>query len=240
MSRLLLDEKPLMVLPRLATAIGLNEAIVLQQVHYWLVGYREAEEGLPKKEQRHFRQGRWWVYNSLSDWRTNFPFWSKRTIHRAINALKCAGEASMKGADAKVQRDPLLIVLNFNTKTFDRTLWYTINYDGLSDFEAALGGACPTDPNAPEWRLPKKQIEFQTLCAVGKRHMVYNSKEEFDRMQEIIARLESGELPQEFWDNRLYCAPVHHWSLTELLNWTLGPDNLERWRERQRQGESTK
>ena len=34
--RLLIDEPPLMVLPSLAAVIGLNEAIMLQQIHYWL------------------------------------------------------------------------------------------------------------------------------------------------------------------------------------------------------------
>ena len=36
MSNLLINESPLQVLPTLATYIGLNEAIFLQQVHYWL------------------------------------------------------------------------------------------------------------------------------------------------------------------------------------------------------------
>lgn len=36
LNNLLLDEHPLLVMPMLATLIGLNEAIVLQQVHYWL------------------------------------------------------------------------------------------------------------------------------------------------------------------------------------------------------------
>lgn len=38
MSRLLINEPPLIVLPNLAILIGLNEAIVLQQVHYWATG----------------------------------------------------------------------------------------------------------------------------------------------------------------------------------------------------------
>lgn len=38
MSKLLVkDEKPIMVMPKLAMKIGLYEAMILQQVHYWLV-----------------------------------------------------------------------------------------------------------------------------------------------------------------------------------------------------------
>jgi len=36
MSKLLIDEYPLQVLPSLAVIYGLNEAIILQQVHYWI------------------------------------------------------------------------------------------------------------------------------------------------------------------------------------------------------------
>ena len=36
MSNLLIHEEPLLVLPGLASRIGLNEAIFLQQIHYWL------------------------------------------------------------------------------------------------------------------------------------------------------------------------------------------------------------
>ncbi len=36
MAKLLLNEQPLVVLPELACKIGLNEAIILQQLNYWL------------------------------------------------------------------------------------------------------------------------------------------------------------------------------------------------------------
>ncbi|SDN86290.1 hypothetical protein SAMN05443253_12225 [Bacillus sp. OK048] len=36
MSRLLINEGPVKIIPSLATKIGLNEAVVLQQIHYWL------------------------------------------------------------------------------------------------------------------------------------------------------------------------------------------------------------
>ena len=35
MSKLLLNEQPLLIMPTLASKIGLNESIVLQQIHYW-------------------------------------------------------------------------------------------------------------------------------------------------------------------------------------------------------------
>ena len=49
---LLLNENPLIIMPTLAVHIGLNEAIVLQQVHYWLLKSDKLEDG------------RKWTYNS--------------------------------------------------------------------------------------------------------------------------------------------------------------------------------
>ena len=42
MSKILFDEQPIVVSRELAKLIGLNEAIVLQQVHYWLEINRKA------------------------------------------------------------------------------------------------------------------------------------------------------------------------------------------------------
>lgn len=106
MSRLLIDEPPLQVLPSLAAAIGLNEAIFLQQLHYWLL------------LTRHEYDGRVWVYNTYDGWREQFPFWSTPTIRRVI--------ANLRDANLIITTDA------YNRKSFDNTLWYTIEYDALS------------------------------------------------------------------------------------------------------------
>lgn len=46
MSKLLISESPLLVLPSLAETIGLNEAIVLQQIHFWT------------SKEKHYKNGR--------------------------------------------------------------------------------------------------------------------------------------------------------------------------------------
>lgn len=62
MSNLLIDDYPILVLPSLATEIGLNEAIVLRQMHYWL------------KKSNHNYDGRRRIYNSFPEWQKHFPF----------------------------------------------------------------------------------------------------------------------------------------------------------------------
>lgn len=101
-SRLLIDEKPLQILPQLAVAIGLNEAIIVQQLHYWL------------RTNPHYHDGRRWIYNTYPQWKKNFPFWSVDTIKRTI--LRLEKEGIIETTD------------RYNTNSSDRTKWYTINY----------------------------------------------------------------------------------------------------------------
>lgn len=111
MSQLLIDEYPLMVLPKLAVSIGLNEAIILQQIHYWIEKYRR------DKDAAHFQDGRWWVYNTIEGWAENFPFWSASTIRRALQSLRDKG---------------LVRVGSYNRAAYDKTLWYAIDYEAIS------------------------------------------------------------------------------------------------------------
>ena len=105
----LLNSHPLVLDKRLAVEIGLNEALVLQQVHYWLE--------INKKNNRNYHEGRFWTYNTINEWQEEFPFWSNSTIKRIFKNLR----------DMK-----LIIVDNFNVYQMDRTLWYTINYEELA------------------------------------------------------------------------------------------------------------
>jgi predicted SnoaL-like aldol condensation-catalyzing enzyme len=100
----LLDEYPLLVLPTLAKKFGLNEAIVLQQIHYWL------------QRSSHVRDGKKWIYNSYPEWQKQFPFWTKRTLIRIIKSLEEKG---------------LITIGHFNKYKADKTNWYTINYEKL-------------------------------------------------------------------------------------------------------------
>lgn len=102
---MLIDEYPILVYPSLAVAVGLNEAIVLQQVHYWL----EAN----KKSHRNYRDGYYWVYNTYAEWRKQFPFWSDKTLRRTFTSLEKTG---------------YLISANFNRTKMDQTKWYRIDY----------------------------------------------------------------------------------------------------------------
>lgn len=108
MSKLLMEDPPLMVQPSLACAIGLNEALVLQQVHYWL-----------QRSTTEIGDHRW-VYNTVDEWREQFPFWSMDTVRRTIANLKEKG---------------LLISARLSANKFDRTAYYRIDREILAAIE---------------------------------------------------------------------------------------------------------
>lgn len=119
MSNLLLDERPLIVLPSLAAGLqSLDEAVILQQIHYWI------------EKKQNYRDGRYWVYNSMGKWMQQFPWIKSRTT-----LTRCFNNLEKKG---------LLITGNYNKAGFDKTKWYTIDYSALSNFEQRLYRTCTT------------------------------------------------------------------------------------------------
>ncbi|WP_051273724.1 hypothetical protein [Desulfotruncus alcoholivorax] len=111
MAKILFDEQPIVVDKVLAVKIGLNKAIVIQQVHYWIE--------INKKKKKHYINGRYWTYNTLQEWHeNNFEFWSLDTVKRTFTELENKG---------------ILLVGNFNQDRRDRTKWYTIDYNKLEE-----------------------------------------------------------------------------------------------------------
>lgn len=105
----LFNDPPVVFDPKLAIEIGLNEAIVLQQIHYWLVSN--------ERSGNNYYNGRYWTFNSIKKWRDDFfPWWSEPTVKRTFKSLEDKG---------------ILISGNFNKKGYDKTKWYTIDYQAL-------------------------------------------------------------------------------------------------------------
>jgi hypothetical protein len=109
-SRLIINEPPLQVLPTLAVAIGLNEAIFVQQLHYWLANPRIGVTDEADNTR--------WVRNTYTQWqRDNFPFWSVGTVRRIVDKLEENGIVLSRS--------------DINKESRDRTKWYSIDYLAL-------------------------------------------------------------------------------------------------------------
>ncbi|NHC84648.1 DnaD domain protein, partial [Staphylococcus aureus] len=75
-----------------------------QQIHYWL------------NNSKHKYDGKTWIFNSYPEWQKQFPFWSLITIKRTIYSL---------------EKQNLLLIGNYNKAKFDKTKWYSINYQTI-------------------------------------------------------------------------------------------------------------
>ena len=72
----LFNTHPLVVDKEIATILGLNEALVLQQLNYWIEKNRE--------NNRNFHEGRYWTYNTINEWQEEFPSWSTSAVKRVF------------------------------------------------------------------------------------------------------------------------------------------------------------
>lgn len=94
--------------------IGLDESLLFWRVHYWL------QTGKMKKNQKEYHDGKYWFYNSYSQWIQQFPFWCEDIIKRIFQNL---------------EDQELLIGRNFHKDLEKTSKWYTINYDAWKALE---------------------------------------------------------------------------------------------------------
>lgn len=223
MSRLLINEPPLQVLPSLAKEIGLNEAIMLQQMHYWLL--KSANEFTGVK----------WFYKTLEEWQTEFPFWSAMTIRRTLGSL---------------EKQKIIKIGNFNKKKFDKTKWYTIDYqrvnrrcvqneqtmcsdctDGCVQFEQTYTRdyqeSTTENNNVPEekplkvvWTEETRHIIDYLNKRAGKKYSVKTKK----TAQLIHKLLDNGFTVEDF--ERVIDIKCKQWLNNEKMNQYLRPRTL--------------
>lgn len=104
----LYSKHPIIVDTDVAIAIGLKEAVVAQQLNYWL--HSKAAKTV---------NGRRWVYNTYENWqKDSFPFFTVATIRRLFEKLEKMG---------------VVITGNYNKAGFDKTKWYSIDEKRLND-----------------------------------------------------------------------------------------------------------
>lgn len=91
-----------------AEKFGTDCATFISHMQYWIAKNAANE--------RHFYEGRYWTYNSLSALERLFPFWTRRQIERIIRDLKKAG---------------VLLTGHYSKNSYDRTTFYSIDESRL-------------------------------------------------------------------------------------------------------------
>lgn len=89
--------------PQIAAEVGLNAAVIYQNIVFWI----EKNEA----NDRHFKDGRTWTYNSITAFAKLFPYFTEKQIRTAIDKLLDAG---------------LILKGNYSDNTYDRTNWYAL------------------------------------------------------------------------------------------------------------------
>ncbi|MCB0292101.1 MAG: hypothetical protein KDH97_17735, partial [Calditrichaeota bacterium] len=152
MSKLLINEHPLIVLPSLVKAITekasqiraktgkwakyyncLNEAIILQQLHFLL--------SVKGRESR----GKKWVKLSYADWQSEyFPYLSVATVKRSFHLLYEIG---------------LIDIVNDNKNPIDKTNSFTIVYEAV---DALLASTAQVDTTTDQVDTTTAQVDTTT------------------------------------------------------------------------------
>ncbi len=96
----LIEDETLVLLPRLAREIGLNESIVLHRLYVHL-----------QISTTIFFGGRNWFEQTYEGWKEVFPFWSISTIKRTFLSLRKKG---------------FILIEQHGKHHYDRTNWYSI------------------------------------------------------------------------------------------------------------------
>ena len=97
-----------------AQEVGVNAAILLENIAHWI------EHNRANEDKKSFHDGRYWTYNSMKAFSELFPYLKPNAVRTALKKLKDAD---------------LIIVGNFNKLAYDRTQWYALTEKA----EALLG-----------------------------------------------------------------------------------------------------
>lgn len=90
-----------------AMKVGVNAAIILEQFDFYIAKNRA--------NGRHYHDGRYWTYNSVSAFKDMYPYMSEKSIRTAISKLVDGG---------------YVLVGDYNKNRYQRPKWYSVTDEG--------------------------------------------------------------------------------------------------------------
>lgn len=118
----------------LARRIGMDNAVILQHIHYWCSQNRKGKrnshgleftvmkDGCENTESRIF----YWTYSTVAEYAETFPYLTEKQIRRILSYLEDNG---------------LLYTGIFNKNCYDRTKWYTVSPKGIQLLRECLANS---------------------------------------------------------------------------------------------------
>ena len=88
---------------KLATEYGVDEAIMLNHLIYWIA--KNNMNGINRHD------GKTWTYTAIKDFTKYQPYWTEAQIRRILNSL---------------ENMEVIITGNYNKHKYDKTKWYAL------------------------------------------------------------------------------------------------------------------
>jgi len=98
--------RPVLVIPELARVLGVNKALILSQLDYWL------ERSIYEDQS-----GRRWCYNTLEEWQTSLPWLNVSSIKRMFGELSA---------------EKIVLVEQFDRSRLRRENWYSLDHQAVT------------------------------------------------------------------------------------------------------------
>ncbi len=176
---LLFDEPPIAFSPTLARLIGLHEAILLQQIHYWL--HHKSRD--PGRYQDYYIDGRFWV---------------KWNIHEMMEYVPLGKSADPYKRTVKLLKEQSILLVAQHWKSrYINTNFYSIDYQNLellirgSSAHGASGNATEGGDESP---LSDELKNTETTRA-NSTHLNSKNSSEIEDFKNPPPLLDTTDLP---------------------------------------------
>lgn len=131
MSKLLINEPPLQVLPSLVIQVGLERAIALQQLHWMIVSDAKGVAFRGEGDDAGL-----WIKATYREWHAkHFRFWKPETIRKLFN---------------RMVEDGLILSRQFDLAKGDTTTFVSVNYAKLDLTHPDFDAGCHPDFDAED------------------------------------------------------------------------------------------
>ena len=207
--KLLVDERHLFVSPNLAARIGVEEALLLQLLHYHL-----ETQGVEK-------EGHIWYRQTYQAWAKQCFYWDITKVKRLLT---------------KLERFQIIVSSNkFNRFYTDRSKWYRIDYEKIDELLQTKiyiqEELFPEEPNLPVKKKTKTNTDRSNEIANIIHYLNEKAKKNFNEQSKTNIRVIKAILKEGYTVEDCYLVideQVRNWKNDPQMNKYLRPITLFR------------